>query len=141
MTTVDTVETLLRAFWAGDGSAVASLVTDDFQLINVAFPKLVLRGREALRIKVSQHHGGFPGPVENPHHEVRRCFVEGNFLMHERTDCWTYRGRTMQIDVAGLWEVHAGKVRLWKDYFDFGTYLRQMESVGEIIDVSKLLGL
>jgi limonene-1,2-epoxide hydrolase len=57
------------------------------------------------------------------HHQA----AQGDVVMNERTDTFTLAdGRELAIPVAGLFVLRDGRVRLWRDYFDLGSYRAQL---------------
>jgi limonene-1,2-epoxide hydrolase len=55
---------------------------------------------------------------------------DAGHVLHERVDRYKLRGKWFELPCNAHWVVKAGKVISWRDYFDFGTYVRQMESIG-----------
>ena len=45
--------------------------------------------------------------------------ADGPMVLTERTDLLVIRGMKVQIWVCGRFEVHDGKITIWRDYFDF----------------------
>lgn len=129
------VERLLDAFWKQDADGAAQAVTDDFQFVNVPFAHRPLQGREALRETIANGNLGFPEPLEDCEHVIVHSFEDDGRVMHERVDRFKFRGRWLELAVAGYWEVLDGQVRLWKDYYDLGQYARMMASAGVAVDV------
>jgi limonene-1,2-epoxide hydrolase len=46
--------------------------------------------------------------------------------MNERTDRVGKDGKWMDLPVAGVFEVHDGRITLWRDYFDMNTFNTQL---------------
>jgi len=44
----------------------------------------------------------------------------------ERVDHFTVAGKEVALPVAGVFEVRDGKIASWRDYFDMGSYQRQV---------------
>jgi limonene-1,2-epoxide hydrolase len=42
-------------------------------------------------------------------------------VFNERTDRFRQGERWRDIPVTGVWEVHDGKITLWRDYFDYAS--------------------
>ena len=65
------------------------------------------------------------GPVE---FEVLRQTATGNTVMNERVDRFhTGSGRQIELPVMGIFEVNDGLITFWRDYFDQGTFMRQIK--------------
>jgi limonene-1,2-epoxide hydrolase len=52
----------------------------------------------------------------------------GNVVFNERVDSITMKnGKKADIPVAGMFEIdHAGKIKVWRDYFDLATFTKQI---------------
>jgi limonene-1,2-epoxide hydrolase len=55
--------------------------------------------------------------------KIHRIAAEGNAVLTERTDALIFGPLRLQFWVCGAFEVHAGKITLWRDYFDFFDFL------------------
>ncbi|MET0986031.1 MAG: nuclear transport factor 2 family protein [Steroidobacteraceae bacterium] len=138
MKELNIVEDLLHAYFHGDVGRVMALVTEDFEFHNAPMPKVVIKGPQGMRDLMRNSAGGFPEPIEpgSGGHERLSYALNGDTLLFERVDFWTIRGRAMRLPVCSVWRVRADKVSLWRDYYDLGDYVRQMQSVGITIDTS-----
>ena len=55
----------------------------------------------------------------------------GNVVYNERVDRFRFSGGWLELPVAGVFELDAaGKITLWRDYFDMASYQRQYAEVG-----------
>ena len=50
--------------------------------------------------------------------KIHRIAAEGNAVLTERTDAMVFGPLRLQFWVCGVFEVHAGRITLWRDYFD-----------------------
>jgi limonene-1,2-epoxide hydrolase len=50
--------------------------------------------------------------------KIHRIAVEGNAVLTERTDVLVLGPVRLRFWVCGVFEVHAGRITLWRDYFD-----------------------
>ena len=50
--------------------------------------------------------------------KIHRIAAEGNTVLTERTDAIIIGPLRLQFWVCGVFEVHDGKITLWRDYFD-----------------------
>ena len=55
-----------------------------------------------------------------------RQLESGATVMNERTDRFRMAKGWVELPVVGVFEVHDGRITLWRDYFDLDTYTRQM---------------
>jgi limonene-1,2-epoxide hydrolase len=106
-----TVESFLYALQDEDFDTVDSLLADTVVWQNVGW--LTLQGRQ--RIMKLFRRG--PGKV-GFEVKIHRIATEGNSVLTERTDALVIGPLRMQFWVCGVFEVHAGRITLWRDYFD-----------------------
>jgi limonene-1,2-epoxide hydrolase len=67
--------------------------------------------------------------------EFRTLGTVGNTVFTERVDRFVVNGTPMTVPVAGVFELDAdGKIRSWRDYYDWGHLERQLAASG--IDMS-----
>lgn len=105
------VETFLYALQDEDFDAADALMADNIEWQNVGFPTIRGRRRITKIFKSGRGRVGF---------EVKfhRIAAEGNAVLTERTDALIVGPLRLQFWVCGTFEVHAGKITLWRDYFD-----------------------
>jgi limonene-1,2-epoxide hydrolase len=134
---VSVVEDFLTAYWTGDTTRCLELTHDDFEWINVALPRLERKGKAVMAALLAGNRGSFPEPMEDGEH-VSVCYVsDGNTVFGERLDRMKFRGSWIEVPCNAHWEVVDGTVRMWKDYFDLGAYIRGMNAVGITIDLER----
>ncbi len=63
--------------------------------------------------------------------KVLKSAHEGNVVFNSRIDSITMKnGKKADIPVAGMFELDdAGKIRVWRDYFDLATFTKQVQSL------------
>lgn len=54
--------------------------------------------------------------------EMRHIASAGPVVFTERVDRFTIGGRDVALPVAGVFEVHDGKITAWRDYFDMAMF-------------------
>jgi limonene-1,2-epoxide hydrolase len=52
---------------------------------------------------------------------IHRELADEVIVFNERTDRFRRGDAWRDIPVTGVWEVHDGKITLWRDYFDYGS--------------------
>ncbi len=106
-----TVETFLYALQDEDFDAADALMADNIEWQNAGFPTIRGSRRITKIFKSGKGRVGF---------EVKfhRIAAEGNAVLTERTDALIVGPLRVQFWVCGAFEVHAGKITLWRDYFD-----------------------
>jgi len=115
---IEVVRAFLDALAAGDRAAAAALVDEDIRYVNVGLPPvrgaeqfdkvLALLDRPALGFGVVVHAIAADGPV----------------VLTERTDLLVTGRVRAQFWVWGRFEVHDGRITLWRDSFDYLDLLR-----------------
>jgi limonene-1,2-epoxide hydrolase len=106
-----TVETFLYAVQDEDFDTADAQLADNIVWQNVGLP--TLRGRERIvkLLRSGQGRVGFEV-------KIHRIAAEGNAVLTERTDVLVIGPLRLQFWVCGVFEVHAGRITLWRDYFD-----------------------
>jgi limonene-1,2-epoxide hydrolase len=66
----------------------------------------------------------FVPPTEAIEFQVLHTAVRGNLVFTERIDRFTMGGRTVDLPVAGVFELRDGRIAAWRDYFDLATWQR-----------------
>ena len=57
---------------------------------------------------------------------IHRQVASDTLVLNERTDRFGKDGKWMELPVAGVFEVHDGRITLWRDYFDMATMATQL---------------
>lgn len=106
-----TVERFLFALQDEDFDAAEALVSEHFVWQNVGW--LTLRGRDRIinLFRRGQGRAGFEV-------KIHRIAAEGAAVLTERTDALIFGPVRLQFWVCGTFEVHDGRITLWRDYFD-----------------------
>jgi limonene-1,2-epoxide hydrolase len=108
---VRAVETFLYALQDEDFDTADGLMADNIVWQNVGV--LTLRGRERIMKIFRRGQGRARFEVK-----IHRIAAEGNAVLTERTDALIFGPLRLQFWVCGVFEVHAGRITLWRDYFD-----------------------
>jgi limonene-1,2-epoxide hydrolase len=107
-----TVETFLYALQDEDFDTADSLMADNIEWQNVGIP--TIRGRRRVTKIFRSGEGRMRFEVK-----FHRIAAEGNAVLTERTDALIVGPLRLQFWVCGVFELHGGKITLWRDYFDF----------------------
>jgi limonene-1,2-epoxide hydrolase len=118
---MDAIETendaMIRAFigaWERrDADAIVEAFTDDGVYHSVPLTPIV--GQAAIREFVEGFADVPPGRLE-----IRHQVATGNVVMNERTDRITLNGRPVVLPICGVFEIEAGRIKAWREYFDLG---------------------
>jgi len=106
-----TVETFLYALQDEDFDTVDSTFADTIVWQNVGWLTLQGRARIVKILRRGQGRVGFEV-------KIHRMAADGDTVLTERTDAIVIGPLRLQFWVCGVFEVHAGRITLWRDYFD-----------------------
>jgi limonene-1,2-epoxide hydrolase len=106
------VETFLYALQDEDFDTAESVLADDLVYENVGLPTIRGRRRTIQLFRSMQGRVAFEV-------KIHRIAAEGAVVLTERTDALIVGPLRLQFWVCGVFEVHAGRITLWRDYFDF----------------------
>jgi limonene-1,2-epoxide hydrolase len=116
MTPGEVVNAFFAALERRDTDAALALLSDDAVLDFV--PVGAVKGRGAIRSRMVS----FFAIATQLQVDLHRQLEDGSQVMHERTDRFEMNGLWGEIPIAGIFEVHEGKITLWRDYFDLPTF-------------------
>ncbi|WP_375488257.1 limonene-1,2-epoxide hydrolase [uncultured Mycobacterium sp.] len=119
-TTVDntrTVEVFLSALQDEDFDTAAAVLDDDLVYQNVGLPTIYGRDRTMRLFRRMQGRARFEV-------KIHRIAADGAAVLTERTDALIFGPLRLQFWVCGVFEVHNGRITLWRDYFDFYDMLK-----------------
>lgn len=114
---VRAVETFLYAVQDEDFDVADTLLADNAEWQNVGYP--TIRGRERIIGLMRRGRGRFGFEVK-----IHRIAADGSSVLTERTDALVLGPVRLQFWVCGTFEVHAGRITLWRDYFDTLDFLK-----------------
>jgi limonene-1,2-epoxide hydrolase len=106
-----TVETFLYALQDEDFDAAEAALAEGIVWQNVGYP--TIRGRDRIVGLFRRGQGRMRFEVK-----IHRNVAEGDTVLNERTDVLVFGPVRVQFWVCGVFEVHAGHITLWRDYFD-----------------------
>lgn len=115
------VTDFIRAIERLDVDGATAYLADDISYENMPITPIV--GPEA----VAGALRAFLGPVDEVDWQILRQYAIGEVVVNERLDRFRIGSGWLELPVAGIFEVNAaGRIRLWRDYFDLGSYQRQL---------------
>jgi limonene-1,2-epoxide hydrolase len=109
----EVVRAFLTALASADPAAAVGLVADDLVYENVSLPTIRGKARFA-RGAEHYYRRGLRFDVR-----IHRIATDGDVVLTERTDAIMIGGFRSQFWVCGTFEVHDGRISLWRDYFDW----------------------
>jgi limonene-1,2-epoxide hydrolase len=117
------VSDLFAAWTRLDLDGIMSHFTDDGVWDNVPM-NAPAKGKAAIR----EMTHGFLKDTTRFEAKILKTVHVGNTLMNERVDTLAMKsGKTAVVPVVGVFELNdAGKIVAWRDYFDLGTFTKQI---------------
>ncbi|MEI7716021.1 MAG: limonene-1,2-epoxide hydrolase family protein [Mycobacterium sp.] len=111
------VEGFLTALQDADYDAADAALDDNLVYENVGLPAIHGRVRAMKLFRRMDGRAAF---------EVKfhRVAADGAAVLTERTDALIFGPLRLQFWVCGVFEVHDGRITLWRDYFDFFDLLK-----------------
>jgi limonene-1,2-epoxide hydrolase len=108
-----TVEVFLNALQDVDYETADACLDDNLVYENVGLP--TIHGRSKA-MKLFRRMDGSKTAFEV---KIHRIAADGAAVLTERTDALIIGPLRLQFWVCGVFEVHDGRITLWRDYFDF----------------------
>lgn len=110
----------MKAIERKDVDAAVALASPDISYENMPTDPIV--GHEPLAATLHM----FLGPAETVDWQILSQYEIGSVVVNERLDRFQIGDGWLELPVAGVFHVDDdGKIVLWRDYFDMGTYQRQ----------------
>ena len=106
-----TVEIFLTALQDQDIDGAGAVLDENLVYQNVGFPTIRGRARTMKLFRGMEGRAGFEV-------KIHRIAVNGSSVLTERTDVLVFGPVRLQFWVCGVFEVHNGRITLWRDYFD-----------------------
>ncbi len=113
MSAESVVNDFMARITALDFDGAFELVTPDVEYDNVPIGKV--EGPDGIRSVFAQFDAM---GVDGMEWIVHRQTAGDTVVMNERTDKFRANGKWAEVAVAGVFEVHDGRITLWRDYFD-----------------------
>jgi len=119
------VRDFIAAIEAKNVDAAIALLAEDVSYENMPMDPIV--GRQAVAATLDM----FLEPASEVDWPILRQVVDGNTVINERLDRFRIGDGWLELPIAGVFEVEAGLITLWRDYFDMASYQRQMAALTE----------
>lgn len=84
-------------------------------------PMQPLHGRDAVRAYLQD-----AWRFESVDWQIVNIASDGNVVLTERVDNMVINGHQVSLPIMGAFEVVAGKIKTWRDYFDLAGYRAQL---------------
>ena len=121
MSPAGTVNDFIEAIERQDVAAAVALAAPDISYENMPISPVV--GREGLAQVLEM----FLDPATDVEWHIVSQYEIGDVVVNERLDRFQIGDGWLELPVAGFFRVDGdGKISLWRDYFDMGSYQRQI---------------
>ncbi len=117
---LETVRRFLAAWSRLDAAELVSYFTEDGVYHNM--PMAPVAGKAA----IEQMIRGFTANWSATDWEIRHLFARGDVVFAERIDRSVVGGKRVELPCAGVFEMRAGKIAVWREDFDMASYTRAL---------------
>jgi limonene-1,2-epoxide hydrolase len=114
------IREFIQAWSRLDPEELSSYFSEDGVYHNM--PAGPVRGRENVKKMIS----GFTRTWTETRWEILHILPAGDLVIAERIDRTKAGDKAVDLACTGVFEMENGKIKLWRDYFDLGTYLKAM---------------
>lgn len=118
-------ERIIREFIAAwsrlDPDELVEFFADDGTYHNM--PTQPVSGRENLRPFIA----GFLRGWTSTQWDVLHLIAQGEVVIAERLDRTMVGDKPVDLPCCGVFEMEGGKIKVWRDYFDLGTYMTALK--------------
>jgi limonene-1,2-epoxide hydrolase len=121
---METVEAFLDAFVVMDFDRALDFLADDVEYANIPLP--TVRGHAGVREVLEP----FFEPIHENEFRILRKASTGPVVFLERLDRHRLDGGWRELPVNSVFEVHDGRITVWRDYFDLMTAATIHDGVG-----------
>lgn len=115
-------EQIIRDFCAAwsrlDAAELAGYFAEDGVYHNI--PTGPVKGRATIQAFIA----GFLKPWTAANFEIRTLVAGPDVVIAERLDRITMGSKGVDLPCNGVFEMKDGKIQVWRDYFDLGTYMK-----------------
>jgi len=120
MTPLETVQAFLAAAERRDFDAAVKFVAPDCEYTNL--PMGTVQGPQGIRQTLEP----FFAPIQENEFKVLRVAADGPVVFVERLDRHHAAHGWWELPVTGVFEVHNGRILVWREYFDMATMQKGM---------------
>ena len=115
-----TIREFIAAWSRLDPEELASYFSEDGVYHNM--PTGPVAGRENVKKMI----GGFIAAWTETQWDVVNLVSSGDVVIAERLDRTKAGDKAVDLPCTGVFEMENGKIKVWRDYFDLGTYVKGM---------------
>ena len=121
---VQQVRRFCEAFARRDSSELLGFFTDGAVYHNM--PMAPVSGKDAIKGVLDM----FLTPAQSVEFLILHVAESEDIVFTERIDKFTMNGRTVELPIAGVFELSSGKISAWRDYFDLAAWTKQASPGG-----------
>ena len=110
----EVVLSFFKAFDKLDYESAYGHIADNCEYTNMPEGMGTVTGPEGVRAVFEP----FYAPITENEFQIIRCIADGAVVFVERLDRHLRKGKWIELPAVGVFEVHDGKITLWRDYFD-----------------------
>lgn len=121
MSNKQTIRAFIETWSSLDPDKLARFFTEDGVYHNM--PSGLVSGKA----KVREFIRGFMADWTATTWEVVSIAEEGDIVVAERIDRIDLGDKHVDLPCVGIFEMEDGKIRIWRDYFDLGTYMKALQ--------------
>jgi limonene-1,2-epoxide hydrolase len=110
------IRSFVEAWGRLDPQELSAYFTEDGIYHNM--PIAPIAGRE----KVEEFIRGFSASWTETTWDLLNISSKGNLVFAERLDRTRAGDKSVDLPCVGVFELEGGKIKVWRDYFDFATY-------------------
>ena len=114
------VTDFIEAWSRLDADELASYFTDDGCYHNI--PVKPVSGRGEVRDMIA----AFTAEWTSTQWDLLNIAGSGDVVFAERVDRTQVGDKSVDLPCTGVFEMEGGKIKVWRDYFDMGTFLKAM---------------
>ncbi len=115
---VQTIQEFINAWSNLDASELVSYFTEDGVYYNM--PTEPIQGHE----KLQQFIAGFIANWTKTTWDTLNIVGAGDIVIAERLDRTEVGDIKVDLPCCGVFEMENGKIKVWRDYFDMGTFMK-----------------
>jgi limonene-1,2-epoxide hydrolase len=114
------VREFIEAWSRLDPEELSNYFTEDGVYHNM--PTGPVGGRENVKKMIA----GFIGSWTETQWDILNLVSSGDVVIAERLDRTKAGEKAVDLPCTGVFEMEHGKIKVWRDYFDLGTYMKGM---------------
>jgi limonene-1,2-epoxide hydrolase len=117
-TNADIIRNFIGAWSRLDADELVQYFTPDGTYYNM--PTAPVSGRENLRGFIK----GFLRSWTSTQWDIVNLVAQGDLVIAERVDRTKLGAKSVDLPCCGVFEMENGKIKVWRDYFDLGTFMK-----------------